>query len=228
MMTLVNKVGWFSLAGFALIFGGLIGVVLGGYLHFKAVDGLKSLDAVYAVQARMMPYDDDGNFTDRGTKAGGDAILGLLEDDWQFPLNRGNLDPSDPLVNTPDELMVQYAIISYHTLHGTQTVVLEQDVEYNGVVYEAGSHEVPVDGRYFSDLDRSHPLEGAVRNQAWSPLAFGLLANLIGGVNSDLTAGIAHFMSWSIFVGLGLMFIIIGTFVTLGGLQLNRKLQAIA
>ncbi len=228
MMTLVNKVGWFSLAGFALIFGGLIGVVLGGYLYIKADGGLKSLDAVYAVQARMMPYDEDGNFTDRGTKAGGDAILGLLEDDWQFPLNRGNLDPNDPLVNTPDELMVQYAIINYHTLHGTQTVVLAEDVEYKGVVYEAGSHEVPVDGRYFSDLDRSHPLEGAVRDQAWSPLAFGLLANLIGGVNSDLTAGMAHFMSWSIFVGLGLMFMIIGGFVTLGGLQLNRKLQAMA
>lgn len=227
-MTLINKVGWFSIAGFALIFGGLIGVVLGGYLYIKADGGLKSLDAVYAVQARMMPYDEDGNFTDRGTKAGGDAILALLEDDWQFPLNRGNLDPNDPLVNTPDELMVQYAIISYHTLHGTQTVVLTEDVEYDGVVYEAGTYEVPVDGRYFSDLNRSHPLEGAVRNQAWSPLAFGLLANLIGGVSSDYVAGMAHFMSWSIFVGLGLMFIIIGVFVTLGGLQLNRKLQAMA
>lgn len=227
-MILVNKVGWFSLAGFALIFGGLIGVVLGGYLYIKADGGLKSLDAVYAVQGRMMPYDEDGNFTDRGTKEGGDAILGLLEDDWQFPLNRGNLDPNDPLVNTPDELMVQYAIISYHTLHGTQTVVLDADVEYDGVVYEAGSYEVSVDGRYFSDLNRSHPLEGAVRDQAWSPLAFGLLANLIGGVSSDYIAGMAHFMSWSVFVGLGLMFIIIGVFVTLGGLQLNRKLQAMA
>lgn len=223
---IVNQIGFLTLAGMALIFGGIVGVVLGGYLYLKADGGLKSLDAVYAVQARMMSYDADGNFTDRGTKEGGDAILSLLEDDWSFPLNRANLDPDDPLVDTPDELMVQYAIISYHTLYGTQTVVLDEDAEYQGEVYRAGTYEVNVDGRYFSDLDRSHPLEGPARDQAWSPLAFGLLANLIGGVNADYTAGVAHFMSWSIFGGLGLMFIIIGVLVTLGGLQLNRKIQA--
>jgi hypothetical protein len=216
------------LAGTALIFGGIIGVVLGGYLYIKADGGLKSLESVCATQGRVMPYDADGNFTDRGTKEGGDAILALLEDDWEFPLNRANLDPSDPLVNTPDELMIQYAIINYHTLHGTYTIVLAEAVEYEGVVYEAGSHEVEVAGRYFSDLDRRHPLEGPLRDISWSPLAFGLLASLIGGVNSDLTAGVAPFVSWSIFVGLGLMFIIIGTFVLMGGLQFNRKIQAMA
>lgn len=59
-------------------------------------------------------------------------------------------------------------------------------------------------------------------------MAFGLLADLIGGVNSDYLAGMAHFMSWSIFVGLGLMFIFIGILVTRGGVQLNHKLQAMA
>ena len=170
-----------------------------------------------------MPYDEDGNFTDRGTKEGGDAILSLIENDWAYPLNRANLDPNDTLVNTPDELMVQYGIISYHTLHGTQTVVLAEDVEYKGVMYEAGTYEVPVDGRYFSDLDRKHPLEGPVRTQAWSPLAFGLLGNLIGGVNADYQAGLAHFMSWSIFMGMGFIFVVAGSFVTLGGVQLSRR-----
>ena len=222
-MAQLNRLGFISLAGIALVFGGVIGVVLGVYLYDKATGGLDSLDAVYAAQERTMSYDDDGNFTDRGTKSGGDLILSLIEDDWDFPLDRGNLDPNDPLVNTPDELMVQYAIISYHTLHGTQTVVLDEDVEYNGESFAAGSYEVEVDGRYFSDLDRRHPLEGPVRDQAWSPLAFALLSSLIGGVNSDYTAGMAHFMSWSIFVGLGLMFIIIGVLVFLGGQQINRR-----
>ena len=175
-----------------------------------------------------MPYDDDGNFTDRGTKEGGDKILALIEEDWQFELNRGNLDPNDTLVNTPDELMVQYGIITYHTLHGTQTVVLDKAIEYDSVMYEAGSYEVDVDGRYFSDLDRKHPLEGPVRTQAWSPLAFGLLSSLIGGMNSDYQAGMAHFMSWSIFMGLGLMFAVAGVFVTLGGVQVTRKAEAAA
>lgn len=215
-----------STAGLVLIFGGIIGIVLGGYLYFKANEGLDSLNAVYATQGRIMTYDADGNFTDRGTVAGGDAILSLLEDDWKYPLNRGNLDPDDTLVNTPDELMVQYAIINYHTLHGTQTVVLANDVEYKGVMYAAGTYEVPVDGRYFSDLDRSHPLEGKVRDQAWSPLAFGLLGNLIGGVNADYQAGLAHFMSWSIFMGLGFMFTLAGVLITIGGMQLTQKAES--
>jgi len=222
--TQINKI---SIAGFVLIIGGIIGIALGGYLYLTANAGLDSLETVYETQGRMMPYDDEGNFTDRGTVEGGDAILSLIENDWNFNLNRSNLDPADPLVNTPDELMVQYGIINYHTLHGTQTVVLAEDVEYHGVVYEAGSHEVPVDGRYFSDLDRSHPLEGPVRTQAWSPLAFGLTSTLLNGMNSDYMAGMAHFMSWSIFMGLGFMFAFAGVFITWGGFQISRKIEEI-
>ena len=222
-MAQANRQNFITLAGLALIFGGIIGIVLGTYLYTRANEGLDSLAAVYATQGRTMSYDEDGNFIDRGTKEAGDAILSLIEDDWQFPLNRGHLDPNDPLVNTPDELMVQYAIISYHTLHSMQTVVLESDVEYEGVVYEAGTYEFEVDGRYFSDFNRRHPIEGKARDLAWSPLAFGLLANLIAGVNADYQAQVAHFMSWSIFVGLGFMFVIIGVLVTMGGRRLNRQ-----
>jgi hypothetical protein len=227
-ITKVMKLNLISVGGLVLLFGGLVFVAMGVLLNGKATAGLASLDAVYAVQGRYMTYDDDGNFTDRGTKTGGDAILTLIEEDWQFELNRANLDPNDTLVNTPDELMVQYGTISYHTLHGTQTVVLDEAVEYDGVMYEAGSYDVDVDGRYFSDLDRKHPLESPVRTQAWSPLAFGLLSSLIGGMNSDYQAGMAHFMSWSIFMGLGVMFAVAGVFVTLGGVQVTRGAEATA
>src|SRR3990172_886212 len=84
-----------SIAGLFLIVGGLVGIALGGYLYYKASGGLKSLGAVYATQKQLMTYDADGNFTDRGTKEGGDAILSLLVDDWKYPLNRRNLDPKD-------------------------------------------------------------------------------------------------------------------------------------
>jgi hypothetical protein len=225
-MAQLTRINFISMAGLVLVIGGIIGIGLGGYLYLTANAGLDSLETVYETQGRIMPYDDEGNFTDRGTVEGGDAILSLIENDWNFNLNRANLDPADPLVNTPDELMVQYGIINYHTLHGTQTVVLDEDVEYQGVVYEAGTHEVPVDGRYFSDLDRRHPLEGPVRTQAWSPLAFGLTSTLLNGMNSDYMAGMAHFMSWSIFMGLGFMFAVAGVFVTLGGFQLTRKVEA--
>lgn len=225
-MARINQLNLISVAGLVLVFGGIIGISLGGYLWFKASDGLDSLEAVYAAQGRTMSYNDDGQFTDRGTVEAGDAILSLIEDDYKFPLNRSNLDPNDPLVNTPDELMVQYAIIQYHTLHGTQTVVLAEDVEYQGELFTAGTYEVPVDGRYFSELNRSHPLEGPVRTQAWSPLAFGLQGQLLNGMNADYTSGMAHFMSWSIFMGLGFMFAVAGVFVTLGGVQLARKAEA--
>jgi hypothetical protein len=67
-MSYVNRLGFLALAGIALIFGGMIGVVLGGYLYLRAEGGLESLDAVYAVQGRMMNYDEKGNFTDRGAQ----------------------------------------------------------------------------------------------------------------------------------------------------------------
>ena len=47
--------------------------------------------------------------------------MGLLTDDWKYPVVESDLDPSDPLVNTASEYMYQMATISFHTLHGTQT-----------------------------------------------------------------------------------------------------------
>ena len=222
-MAQLTKINFISMAGLVLVIGGIIGISMGGYLFLKADEGLESLEAVYGTQGRYMSYDDDGNFTDRGTAEGGAKILSLLEDDYKFALNYANLDPEDTLVNTPDELMVQYAIITYHTLHGTQTVVLDEAVEYEGVTYEAGTHEVAVDGKYYSDFDRRHPLEGPARTMAWSPLALALNGQLIGGVNSDLQAGMAHFLSWSIFMGFGAMFVVTGALVFAGGVQVTRR-----
>jgi len=42
-------------------------------------------------------------------------------------------------------------------------------------------------------------------------------------MNSDYMAGMAHFMSWSIFMGLGFMFGTAGAFVFAGGMQLTRR-----
>jgi hypothetical protein len=74
--------------------------------------------------------------------------------------------------------MYQMATIAYHTLHSTVTVVLTEPVDYKGKTYAAGSYDVPIDGRYFSQLDRSDPLEGPARTQAWSATAHALIAEL--------------------------------------------------
>ena len=75
--------------------------------------------------------------------------------------------------------MYQMATITYHTLHGTQTVVLPEDVTAaDGTVYKAGTYEFPVDGRYWTDFDRTNPIEAKAREQAWTGTAHALIAEL--------------------------------------------------
>jgi hypothetical protein len=192
----------FGIAGVALI-------VVGGLVVYKAQKGKESLQAVYRAQNVIMSYDEDGNFVDRGTIESGDAILKLLIEDWKYPLNRKNLDPNDPLVNTADELMVTYARINYHVIHGTQTIVLDEDVEYEGEIYEAGSHEFDVEGRYWQGFDRNHPLEGPARDLAWTGTAHSLLANLAAGTVSDSLVQFVWFVG-ILAIGLGATFILGG------------------
>ncbi len=167
-----------------------------GVVNFqKANAGLASLDAVYKAQNVELSYNEDGQLVDRGTTEGADGIMSLLVDDWKFPVVEGDFDANDPLVNTPSELMYQYATITFHTLHSTQTVTLTEDAEYNGEVFPAGTYEFDVDGRYWTDFDRSHPIEGPAREMAWGG-AHGLLASVSTGAISDMEAGFAHFASW--------------------------------
>ncbi len=140
--------------------------------------GYESLTAFSTAENVALSYNEDGQLIDRGTTEGADAIMALLTEDWAYPVIQSELDPDDPVVNTASEFMYQMATIMYHTLHGTQTVVLDEDVEYNGKLFTAGTYEVPVDGRYWSDFDRRHPLDGPVRSQAWTGTAHALTATL--------------------------------------------------
>lgn len=211
------------MAGVVLIIGGLAGIGLGLFLFSKAQGGLNALDKVYAAQDVKLAYDASGNLTDRGTTEGANKILAYLQNDLGYPLNRRNLDPNDPVINTPDELMYQYAVISYHVLNSTVKVTLTKDVEYKGQLYKAGTHDVPIGGKYWTDFDRQHPLEGPARELAWTGTAHGLLASLTGGVNADYQAGLAHFMAWAIFIGLGSMFTLAGVFVVWGAARLAQR-----
>ena len=107
-----------------------------------------------------LAYNSDGQLTDRGTVEGAEAIMTQLTEDWGYPVVKSDFDPNDPLVNTASEYMFQMATVGYHVLNGTQTVTLAEPVEYDGVVFEAGTYEFEVDGRYWTDFDRQHPIEG--------------------------------------------------------------------
>jgi hypothetical protein len=178
--------------------------------YAKVQDGYDSLQAFSEQQNVTLNYNEDGQLIDRGETEGAEAIMSLLRDDWQYPVVESDLDPSDPLVNSATEYMYQMATVAYHTLHGTQTVVLEEDVTTEGgEVFPAGEYEFAVDGRYWTDFDRSNPIEAAAREQAWTGTAHGLIAELgVGTVtHSALQLGLAMA---ALFAGLGLVFIVAG------------------
>ncbi len=164
--------------GIALALIGLGFVVAGGVAFVRVQDGYDSLQAFSEAQNVTLTYNDGGQLIDRGSIEGAQAILSLLTDDWRYPVDMADLDPADPLVNTASEYMYQMATIGYHTLDGTQTVVLDEAVEYDGELFPAGTYEFEVDGRYWTDFDRSHPIEGPARSQAWSGTVHGLFGEL--------------------------------------------------
>lgn len=154
-------------------------------------------------------YDESGELTDRGETAVAEAIMSLLVDDWKYPVVESDLDPDDPLVNTASEYMYQMATISYHTLNGTQTVVLDEDVEYNGESFPAGTYEFDIDGRYWTGFDRSHPIEGPAREMAWSGTAHGLIGEL--GVGTVTHSALQMGLALSVLLGgLGGVFLVLG------------------
>ena len=207
--------------GIMLVVVGFIFAIAAGVAYVKVQDGYDSLQAFSAAQNVELSYNEDGELTDRGTTEGAQAIMALLKDDWNYPVVESDLDPNDPLVNTGTEYMYQMATIGFHVLHGTQTVVLDEAVEYDGETFEAGEYEVVINevgspervdtglGGYWTDFDRMHPLEGPAREQAWSGTAHGLFGELgVGTVtHSTLQMGLA--LS-GLFAGLGLVFMLSG------------------
>ena len=191
---------------------GLIGfafIAAGGYAYFKTQEGATSLKAFSAAQNVELAYNEEGQLVDRGEVEGAQAIMALLTQDWGYPVVSGELDPNDPIVNTGSEYMYQMATVAYHTLNGVQTIVLEEDVEYNGELFTAGTYEFPVDGRYWADFDREHPLEGPARAQAWTGVAHALIAEL--GVGASTAAALQLGLALAaLFAGVGATFLLTG------------------
>jgi hypothetical protein len=195
--------------GIVLVVIGFLFVAAGAFAFIKTQEGYKSLNAFSAAQNVNLSYNEAGQLVDRGDPAEAQAIMSLLKDDWAYPVNTGDLNPKDPTVNTATEYMYQMATIAYHTLTGTQTVVLPADVEYNGTTYAAGTYDVPIDGRYFSEMDRLDPLQGPAREQAWSGTAHALIAELGVGTATASALQLALALA-GLFAGLGATLIVTG------------------
>ncbi len=195
--------------GIVMVVLGVVFALVGVFAFTQVKAGYDSLQAFSEAQGVELSYNDDGQLIDRGTTEGADAILALLEDEWGYPVDRSDLDPNDPLVNTATEYMYQMATIAYHVLESTQTVVLTDTVEYNGEVFEAGTYEVPIDGRYWADFDYRHPLDGPARAQAWSGTVHGLIGELGVGTVTASTLQLGLGVSALAF-GLGLTLALLG------------------
>ena len=199
------------LRGLGIVLGviGFVFVAAGAFAFIKTQEGYTSLNKFSAAQGVELSYNEEGQLVDRGETAGADAIMALLTDEWGYPVVASELDPADPVVNTGSEYMFQMATVAFHTLNGTQTVILEEDVEYNGEIFKAGTYEFAVDGRYWADFDRQHPIEGAARAQAWTGVAHALIGELgVGTVTaSALQLGLALA---GLFAGVGATFVLAG------------------
>ena len=221
---------------------GVIAVAGGAYGYTRVQGGANALQGFSAAQDVRLTYDQDGQLVDRGSVEGGAAILALLADEWGWPVNRGELDPADPVVDTGTEYMYQMATIAYHTLHGAQSVTLTEPAQWDGdgvegiaadatvyspaslpegtwdpavegtdadAIFEPGTYVVPVNGRYWTAFDRTHPLDGKARELAWSGTVHGLFAELGVGATtaSSLEMGLAIVAMLAAF---GVVFIIAG------------------
>ena len=218
-----------GLLGIFLIVVGIGYFVGAGVAYSKVQGGYDSLQSFSEVQNVELSYDEDGNLTDRGTVEGAEAIMSLLEDDWNFPVVDGDMDPNDPLVNTASEYMFQMATISFHVLNGTQTVTLtEADLtgedgtvatEYtcNGETIavpesfptEGVTCEFEVGGRYWTGFDRSDPVQGQARDLAWSGTAHALVAELGVGAATHSTLQLALGVA-ALLAGLGVVSTVMG------------------
>ena len=195
--------------GVVLSLFGLGFLTAGGVAYAMTQDGFDSLQAFSEAQGVELSYNEDGQLVDRGTTEGAEAILTLLTEEWGYPVVESDLDPADPLVNTASEYMFQMATIGYHVLHGTQTVTLAEDVEYDGQVFAAGTYDFEVDGRYWTDFDRRHPIEGPARGQAWSGTAHGLFGELGVGTVTYSTLQLALALA-GLFAGVGITMLVAG------------------
>jgi hypothetical protein len=219
-----------GLLGIFLLVVGAGYFVGAGVAYSKVQGGYGSLQSFSEVQDVQLTYNEDGQLTDRGTVEGAEAIMSLLQDDWNFPVVDGDMDPNDPLVNTASEYMFQMATISYHVLNGTQNVTLTQedidaaianeqlaaDGTYNGVVeayqgqvLEPGTYEVPVDGRYWTGFTRTDLLDGPARDLAWSGTAHALVAELGVGAATHSTLQLALGVA-ALLAGLGVVSTVMG------------------
>ena len=194
--------------GIVIAVFGLAFFVASGYAFVKTQEGTRALNAFSNAQAVSLAYNDQGQLLDHGDVAAAAGIMNLLTNDWGYAVTPGDFNPNDPIINTPSEYMYEMATISEHTL--SSSVTLPADItDADGNILAHAGDEVAVDGRYYSQFDRTDPIAAEVRTLAWNPLPLALIGQLgVGAVTAtSLQMGLALV---GLFAGIGFMFVLSG------------------
>ena len=152
--------------------------------------------------------------------------MSLLTNDWGYTVDKSELNPNDPVVNTASEYMFQMATISYHTLHGATTVTFPEDVIKDGaVIQKAGTYDFVNDGKYWTGFDRTDPIQGAAREKIWTGTALALIGQLgVGSVTAStlqIGLGVAALMA-----GLGGVLVLFGLGLVWAASAATEKVKA--
>ena len=218
--------GRLKILGVMLAVFGLAFVAGGGYAYYKTNQGAQALHAFSAAQNVKLTYNEAGQLTSGGGTEDADKIMGLLTNDWGYTVDKSELNPNDPVVNTASEYMFQMATISYHTLHAATTVTFPTDVVVDGaVVQKAGTYDFVNDGKYWTGFDRTNPIEGAAREKVWTGTALALIGQLgVGSVTaSTLQVGLGMA---ALMAGLGGILVLFGLGLVWAASAATEKVKA--
>ena len=218
--------GRLKILGVMLAVFGLAFVAGGGYAYYKTNQGAQALHAFSDAQNVKLTYNEAGQLTSGGGTEDADKIMSLLTNDWGYTVDKSELNPNDPLVNTASEYMFQMATISYHTLNATTTVTFPEDVIKDGaVIQKAGTYDFVNTGKYWTGFNRTNPIEGAAREKVWTGTALALIGQLgVGSVTASTLQvgfGIAALMA-----GLGGILVLFGLGLVWAASAATEKVKA--
>jgi len=218
--------GRLKILGVMLAVFGLAFVAGGGYAYYKTNQGAQALHAFSDAQNVKLTYNEAGQLTSGGGTEDADKIMSLLTNDWGYTVDKSELNPNDPLVNTASEYMFQMATISYHTLNATTTVTFPEDVIKDGaVIQKAGTYDFVNTGKYWTGFNRTNPIEGAAREKVWTGTALALIGQLgVGSVTaSTLQVGLGMA---ALMAGLGGVLVLFGLGLVWAASAATEKVKA--
>ena len=186
----------------------------GGYTLYKTQQGARRSRRSAPRRTSSSPTTRRASWPTHGRHEEATAIMSLLTNDWGYTVDKTELNPNDPLVNTASEYMYQMATITYHTLHAATTVTFPADVVVDGkVVHRPARTTSRTPASTGPASTGRNPIQGAAREKVWTATALALVGQLgVGSVTASalqiglgMAALLGGFGGTLLLTGLGLV-----------------------